>query len=74
MFLGALISLISTLPFLSQSLKVVVKEEKIVTKTGDKIEMICSSVSEKVGCSFTSPAGQLLISLTCSNVSNRREH
>jgi len=61
LIIGALLCLISTLPFLSQSLKVVVKEEKIVTKIGDNVQMICSAVSEKVGCSFTSPIGKTFI-------------
>ena len=59
LIIGGLLCFVSTLPLLSQSLQVVVKEEKIVTKIGDNVQMICSAVSEKVGCSFTSPIGEL---------------
>ena len=56
--IGGLLCLISTLPLLCQSLQVVVREEKIVTKIGDNVQLICSAVSERVGCSFTSPIGK----------------
>ena len=68
LIIGSLLCFVSTLPLLSQSLQVVVKEEEIVTKIGDNVQMICSAVSEKVGCSFTSPIGELLFlkkRLTC---------
>ena len=58
LIIGGLLCFVSTLPLLSQSLEVVVKEEEIVTKIGDNVQMICSAVSEKVGCSFTSPIGK----------------
>ena len=58
LIIGGLLCFVSILPLLSQSLQVVVKEEKIVTKIGDNVQMICSAVSEKVGCSFTSPIGK----------------
>ena len=58
LIIGGLLCLISTLPLLCQSLQVVVREEKIVTKIGDNVQLICSAVSERVGCSFTSPIGK----------------
>ena len=58
LIIGGLLCLISTLPHLSQSMQVVVNEEKIETKIGDNVQLICSTVSEKVGCSFTSPIGK----------------
>ena len=58
LIIGGLLCLISTLPLLCQSLQVVVREEKIVTKIGDNVQLICSAISERVGCSFTSPIGK----------------
>ena len=63
LIIGGLLCFVSTLPLLSQSLQVVVKEEKIVTKIGDNVQMICSAVSEKVGCSFTSPIGEFFFTV-----------
>ena len=60
LIIGGLLWFVLTLPLLSQSLQVDVKEETIVTKIGDNVQMICSAVSEKVGCSFTSPIGEFL--------------
>ena len=43
------------------SLKIDVKNEKIVTRIGDEAQLICSGNYENVGCTFTSPIGNTYI-------------
>ena len=43
----------------SYSLKIDVKNEKIVTRIGDEAQLIC--LGENVGCTFTSPIGNTYI-------------
>ena len=45
----------------SYSLKIDVKNETLVTRIGDEVQLICSGDSENVGCSFTSPIGKSYI-------------
>ena len=45
----------------SYSLKIDVKNEKIVTRIGDEAQLICLGDSGIVGCTFTSPIGNSYI-------------
>ena len=45
----------------SYSLKIDVKNETLVTRIGDEVQLICSGDSENVGCTFTSPIGKSYI-------------
>ena len=44
-------------PIQLEASTIVVNHKKVVLKKGDEVDLICSSDSEALGCSFKSPAG-----------------